>query len=119
MLHRATIVFPPVGVGAGRDRETALRAGARGQEDGGGDRAESVDREQGAETRPVVRVQRERVVPAVPAETAEERGVDVRAFLLGADRAAQGRPVPARVPQAPAHGLGPAAPVGAGLFVVE
>lgn len=41
-------------------------------------------------------------------------GVDVRPVLLGADRAAQGRPATARVPQTPSHGLGPAAPVGAG-----
>ena len=61
-----------------------------------------------AEARPVVRVQRERVVPSLPAETAEDRAVDLGSVLFGAGRAEKGRPASARVPQAASHGLGPA-----------
>lgn len=63
----------------------------------------------------MVRVQRERVVPSLPAETAEDRGVDLGSVLFGAGRAEEGGPAPARIPQAASHGLGPASRLGAGL----
>ena len=50
-----------------------------------------------AEARPVVRVQRERVVPSLPAETAEDRAVDLGSVLFGAGRAEEGGPAPARI----------------------
>lgn len=63
----------------------------------------------------MVRVQRERVVPSLPAETAEDRAVDLGPVLFGAGRAEEGGPAPARIPQAASHGLGPASRLGAGL----
>lgn len=63
----------------------------------------------------MVRVQRERVVPSLPAETAEDRAVDLGSVLFGAGRAEEGGPAPARIPQAASHGLGPASRLGAGL----
>ena len=63
----------------------------------------------------MVRVQRERVVPSLPAETAEDRAVDLGSVLFGAGRAEEGGPAPARIPQAAPHGLGPASRLGAGL----
>ena len=63
----------------------------------------------------MVRVQRERVVPPLPAETAEDRAVDLGSVLFGAGRAEEGGPAPARIPQAASHGLGPASRLGAGL----
>lgn len=62
----------------------------------------------------MVRVQRERILPPLPAETAEDRALDVRAVLLRPRGAAEGRPEAPRVPEAAAHGLGPAALVGDG-----
>ena len=62
----------------------------------------------------MVRVQRERVVPPLPAETAEDRAVDLGSVLFGAGRAEEGGPAPARIPQAAPHGLGPVARLGAG-----
>ena len=44
----------------------------------------------------MVRVQRERVVPSLPAETAEDRAVDLGSVLFGAGRAEEGGPAPAR-----------------------
>lgn len=63
----------------------------------------------------MIRVQRERVVPSPPAETAEDRAVDLGSVLFGAGRAEEGGPAPARIPQAASHGLGPASRLGAGL----
>lgn len=63
----------------------------------------------------MIRVQRERVVPTLPAETAEDRAVDLGSVLFGAGRAEEGGPAPARIPQAASHGLGPASRLGAGL----
>lgn len=63
----------------------------------------------------MIRVQRERVVPSLPAETAEDRAVDLGSVLFGAGRAEEGGPAPARIPQAASHGLGPASRLGAGL----
>ena len=63
----------------------------------------------------MVRVQRERVIPSLPAETAEDRAVDLGSVLFGAGRAEEGGPAPARIPQAAPHGLGPASRLGAGL----
>ena len=62
----------------------------------------------------MVRVQRERVVPALPAETAEDRGMDLGAVLFGAGRAEEGRPASARVQETASHGFGPVALLGAG-----
>ena len=66
-----------------------------------------------AEARPVVRVQRERVVPSLPAETAEDRAVDLGSVLFGAGRAEKGRPASARVQETASHGFGPVARLGA------
>ncbi|WP_395953932.1 helix-turn-helix domain-containing protein, partial [Bifidobacterium vespertilionis] len=56
-----------------------------------------------------VRVQRERLLPSVPAETPEDGRMDRAPVLLGHDRAAQGRDTRPQVAQAPAHGVRPAA----------
>ncbi len=50
----------------------------------------------------------------LPAETAEDRAVDLGSVLFGAGRAEEGGPAPARIPQAAPHGLGPVARLGAG-----
>ena len=112
--HGST-VFAPVVRGEDPDREVALRTASEHPSDRGEDRPGQVHREPRAEARPVVRVQRERVVPSLPAETAEDRAVDLGSVLFGAGRAEEGGPAPARIPQAAPHGLGPASRLGAGL----
>lgn len=92
-----------------------MRAASERPEDRGGNRSGQVHGVTRAEARPVVRVQRERVVPSLPAETAEDRAVDLGSVLFGAGRAEEGGPAPARIPQAAPHGLGPASRLGAGL----
>lgn len=72
--HGST-VFAPVVRGEDPDREAALRTASEHPSDRGEDRPGQVHREPRAEARPVVRVQRERVVPPLPAETAEDRAV--------------------------------------------
>ena len=89
-----------------RSREAALRTASEHSADRGEDRPGQVHGEPRAEARPVVRVQRERVVPPLPAETAEDRAVDLGSVLFGAGRAEEGGPAPARIPQAAPHGLG-------------
>lgn len=111
--HGST-VFAPVVRGEDPDREAALRTASEHSADRGEDRPGQVHGEPRAEARPVVRVQRERVVPALPAETAEDRAVDLGSVLFGAGRAEEGGPAPARIPQAAPHGLGPVARLGAG-----
>ena len=69
--HGST-VFAPVVRGEDPDREVALRTASEHPSDRGEDRPGQVHREPRAEARPVVRVQRERVVPPLPAETAED-----------------------------------------------
>ena len=96
------------------DREAALRTASEHSADRGEDRPGQIHREPRAEARPVVRFQRERVVPPLPAETAEDRAVDLGSVLFGAGRAEKGRPASARIPQAASHGLGPASRLGAG-----
>ena len=112
--HGST-VFAPVVRGEDPDREAALRAASEHSADRGGNRSGQVHGVTRAEARPVVRVQRERVVPSLPAETAEDRAVDLGSVLFGAGRAEEGGPAPARIPQAASHGLGPASRLGAGL----
>ena len=112
--HGST-VFAPVVRGEDPDREAALRAASEHSADRGGNRSGQVHGVTRAEARPVVRVQRERVVPSLPAETAEDRGMDLGSVLFGAGRAEEGGPAPARIPQAASHGLGPASRLGAGL----
>ena len=112
--HGST-VFAPVVRGEDPDREAALRTASERPEDRGGNRSGQVHGVTRAEARPVVRVQRERVVPSLPAETAEDRAVDLGSVLFGAGRAEEGGPAPARIPQAASHGLGPASRLGAGL----
>lgn len=112
--HGST-VFAPVVRGEDPDREAALRTASEHSADRGGNRSGQVHGVTRAEARPVVRVQRERVVPPLPAETAEDRAVDLGSVLFGAGRAEEGRPAPARIPQAASHGLGPASRLGAGL----
>ena len=111
------MLFAPVPGRADPDREAASRAGSERQGNGQADRPGQGHRVARAETGTVVRVQRERVVPPVPAAAAEDRPVDVHAVLLRPRGAAEGRPEAPRVPQTAAHGLGPAAPVGDGLFL--
>ena len=91
-----------------------MRTASEHSADRGEDRPGQVHGEPRAEARPVVRVQRERVVPPLPAETAEDRAVDLGSVLFGAGRAEEGGPAPARIPQAAPHGLGPASRLGAG-----
>lgn len=69
--HGST-VFAPVVRGEDPDREAALRTASEHSADRGEDRPGQVHGEPRAEARPVVRVQRERVVPPLPAETAED-----------------------------------------------
>ena len=112
--HGST-VFAPVVRGEDPDREAALRTASEHSANRGEDRPGQVHGVTRAEARPVVRVQRERVVPSLPAETAEDRAVDLGPVLFGAGRAEEGGPAPARIPQAAPHGLGPASRLGAGL----
>lgn len=112
--HGST-VFAPVVRGEDPDREAALRTASEHSANRGEDRPGQVHGVTRAEARPVVRVQRERVVPSLPAETAEDRAVDLGSVLFGAGRAEEGGPAPARIPQAASHGLGPASRLGAGL----
>ena len=76
--------------------ELRNRDGLGGPPDRPEDRPRQVHRQPRAGTRPVVRVRRERVLPPLPAETAE------------------GRDACARIPQAPAHVLPPVARMGDG-----
>ena len=78
------------------------------------DRPRQVHGQPRAGTRPVGRVRRERVLPPLPAETAEGGRVDVPPVLLGHDRAEEGRDACARIPQAHAHVLLPVARMGDG-----
>lgn len=78
------------------------------------DRPRLVHGQPRAGTRPVGRVRRERVLPPLPAETAEGGRVDVPPVLLGHDRAEEGRDACARIPQAHAHVLLPVARMGDG-----
>ena len=94
--HGST-VFAPVVRGEDPDREAALRTASERPEDRGGNRSGQVHGVTRAEARPVVRVQRERVVPSLPAETAEDRAVDLGSVLFGAGRAEKGGPASARV----------------------
>ena len=110
--HGST-VFAPVVRGEDPDREAALRAASGHPADRGEDRQGQVHREPRAEALPVVRVQRERVVPTLPAETAEDRAVDLRPVLLGAGRAEESRAASARAQETTSHGFGPAALLGA------
>ena len=110
--HGST-VFAPVVRGEDPDREAALRTASEHSADRGEDRPGQVHGEPRAEARPVVRVQRERVVPPLPAETAEDRAVDLGSVLFGAGRAEEGGPAPARVQETASHGLGPVARLGA------
>ena len=71
--HGST-VFAPVVRGEDPDREAALRTASEHSADRGGNRPGQVHGVTRAEARPVVRVQRERVVPSLPAETAEKTG---------------------------------------------
>ena len=112
--HGSTI-FAPVVRGEDPDREAALRTASEHSANRGEDRPGQVHGVTRAEARPVVRVQRERVVPSLPAETAEDRAVDLGPVLFGAGRAEEGGPASARIPQAASHGLGPASRLGAGL----
>ena len=53
------------------------------------------------------------VIPSLPAETAEDRAVDLGSVLFGAGRAEKGRPASARVQETASHGFGPVARLGA------
>ena len=91
--HGST-VFAPVVRGEDPDREAALRTASEHSANRGEDRPGQVHGVTRAEARPVVRVQRERVVPSLPAETAEDRAVDLGSVLFGAGRAEEGGPAP-------------------------
>ena len=92
-------MFAPVGRGTpghpDRDRQRHQHPQDRSDA-----RSQRLDGRQGDRTRRVVPVQRERVLPAVPAETAEDGPVDGR-MLHRRPRAAQGRPQARRTAQAP------------------
>lgn len=60
------------------------------------------------------RVRRERVLPALQAETAEDGRVDVPSVLLGHDRAEEGRTTRPPAAQAHAHSVLPVARMGHG-----
>ena len=62
----------------------------------------------------MVRVRRERVLPALQAETAEDGRVDVPSVLLGHDRAEEGRTTRPPAAQAHAHSVLPVARMGHG-----
>lgn len=103
-------VFAPVGRGTPGhpDRDRQRRQHPQDRSDA---RPQRLDGRQGDQTRHVVPVQRERVLTAVPAETAEDGPVDGR-MLHRRPRAAQDRPQARRTAQA----LPPVmrTPVGAG-----
>lgn len=99
------MLFAPVPGRADPDREAALRAGSERQGNGQAGRQGQGHRQPRAETGTVVRVQRERIVPPVPAAAAEDRPVDVHAVLLRPRGAAEGRPEAPRVPQTASHGV--------------
>ena len=81
------------------------------QEDGPFAGTQPVRHQQGDQAQHVVPVQRKRVLPAVPAETAEDGPVDGR-MLHRRPRAAQGRPQARQTAQAPPPVM--RTPVGAG-----
>ena len=103
-------MFAPVGRGTpghpDRDRQRHQHPQDRSDA-----RPQRLDGRQGDRTRHVVPVQRERVLTAVPAETAEDGPVDGR-MLHRRPRAAQGRPQARRTAQAPPPVM--RTPVGAG-----
>ena len=92
-------MFAPVGRGTpghpDRDRQRHQHPQDRSDA-----RPQRLDGRQGDQTQHVVPVQRERVLTAVPAETAEDGPVDGR-MLHRRPRAAQGRPQARRTAQAP------------------
>ena len=79
---RGYMLFAPVPGRADQDREAALRAGVERQGNGRAGRQGQGRRQPRAETGTVVRVQRERVIPPVPAAAAEDRALDVHAVPL-------------------------------------
>ena len=103
-------IFAPVGRGTpghpDRDRQRHQHPQDRSDA-----RPQRLDGRQGDRTRHVVPVRRERVLPAVPAETAEDGPVDGR-MLHRRPRAAQGRPQARQIAQAPPPVM--RTPVGAG-----
>ena len=103
-------MFAPVGRGTpghpDRDRQRHQHPQDRSDA-----RPQRLDGQQGDQTQHVVPVQRERVLTAVPAETAEDGPVDER-ILHRRPRAAQGRPQARRTAQAPPPVM--RTPVGAG-----
>ena len=70
------MLFAPVPGRADQDREAALRAGSERQGNGRAGRQGQGHRQPRAETGTVVRVQRERILPPVPAAAAEDRTWD-------------------------------------------
>ena len=103
-------MFAPVGRGTpghpDRDRQRHQHPQDRSDA-----RPQRLDGRQGDQTQHVVPVQRERVLTAVPAETAEDGPVDGR-ILHRRPRAAQGRPQARQTAQAPPPVM--RTPVGAG-----
>ena len=103
-------MFAPVGRGTpghpDRDRQRHERPRDRSDA-----RPQRLDGRRGDQTQHVAPVRRERVLPAVPAETAEDGPVDGR-ILHRRPRAAQGRPQARQIAQAPPPVM--RTPVGAG-----
>lgn len=95
------------------DREAPFRAAPDHQKHSRHDRTFPIHRQQGDETRPMARLQRERIPSSLQAEAAQDWPVDGRTILLGSGRAEEGRAEGRQVPQAHAHGFEPAARVGA------
>ena len=103
-------MFAPVGRETPGHPDRGRRRHER-QEDGPFAGTRPVRHQQGDQAQHVVPVRRERVLPAVPAETAEDRPVDGR-MLHRRPRAAQGRPQARQAAQAPPPVM--RTPVGAG-----
>ena len=91
-------VFAPVGRGTPGHPDRGRQRHQHPQ-DRSDARPQRLDGQQGDQTQHVVPVQRERVLPAVPAETAEDGPVDGQ-ILHRRPRAAQGRPQARRTAQA-------------------
>ena len=81
-----------------------MRAASEHARDRQEDRPGRVDRQSGDRSGQMVRVQRKRGVPPLPAETPQDGRVDRGAVLFRADRATQGQPEEAQVEEAAAHG---------------
>lgn len=105
--HEST-VFAPVVRGEDPDRESALRAASEHP----ADRGEDLPGQVHGEARPVVRVQRERIVPDLP-DRLKDGPWTSGPFYSALARAEEGRPASERARETTSHGFGPVALLGA------